>query len=74
MTDRWAGMALLVLLAALFIAVFESFNLRSGLLVLGLLVAPFTIFLLAIRRGAFRTSRGWDRPDGENGKKTGHSK
>ena len=67
MHDRWASLSLLLILVLGFVSVLERSELSAGLLILGMLVAPFSILLVFITRGGLRTTRGWDRPGSRGG-------
>ena len=44
-----------------FISALEQFDLGAGLMILAMLVAPFSILIVFATRGGLRTTRGWDR-------------
>jgi len=66
MNDRWASTAFLMILVLGFVSALEEFDLGAGLMILAMLVAPFSILIIFATRGGLRTTRGWDRDDGPN--------
>ena len=64
MRDRWAGLAVLALAVLVCVTVFERLDRRAAVVVAMILFGPFSILVVAMTRGALRTSRGWDRPKG----------
>jgi len=64
--DPYASLALLILVIAQAIDLLDGFSMQSGLALLLVMIAPFSILGLFLSRGALRTQSGWDRPGAPN--------